>query len=458
MLHSTRRRLAGLASQDRHRRWERRRSVSLRPWIEGLEDRTVLSTILWDSTNHPTGGDWDTGTNWVGGQVPTSTQDVVINLPRQRHGDAQQRRHRHGEQPDDERKYEYQHWWRHAVAGHDILDRREPDPDRRNAHRRRHVDDHRADDLDGRDDVGHGHDQRQRRAHPRAPPARATRSSSAAARSTTPAPPRWPAANPTSYGLFLAAGATFDNKPGASFAFITDASILDHGGTPAGGTFINEGTLSKTGGTGTSTRVGVPLNDTGSGTIQANSGTLSLQGGGTFSGIGHAGGGARRHARLRRGDVTPWRRRHGTVLSGTGAVTHHRRHRSTSRPARRPSPRRRSPVSGGTIGGAGTLTVSGPMTWTGGTMSGTGTTNANGGLTLGAAGASDQEFLSGRTLNNAGAATLAGSQPHATACTSPRAPRSTTSRAPASPSPPTRSILEQRRHPGTAAPSSTRGR
>ena len=45
-------------------------------------------------------------------------------------------------------------------------------------------------------------------------------------------------------------------------------------------------------------------------------------------------------------------------------------------------------------------------------MSGTGTTNANGGLTLGTAGASDQEFLSGRTLNNAGAATLAGSQDH----------------------------------------------
>ena len=73
----------------------------------------------------------------------------------------------------------------------------------------------RADDLDGRDDVGHGHDQRQRRADARAAAGRATRSSSAAARSTTPAPPRWPR-NTTGYGLYLAAGATFDNKPGAS--------------------------------------------------------------------------------------------------------------------------------------------------------------------------------------------------------------------------------------------------
>ena len=41
------------------------------------------------------------------------------------------------------------------------------------------------------------------------------------------------------------------------------------------------------------------------------------------------------------------------------------------------------------------------MTWTGGTISGSGALNADGGLTLGAVGATDNEFLSGRTLNNA---------------------------------------------------------
>ncbi len=64
-------------------------------------------------------------------------------------------------------------------------------------------------------------------------------------------------------------------------------------------------------------------------------------------------------------------------------------------------------LTGGTLTGSGTLTISGQTTWTGGTMSGTGTTNANGGLTLGATSIGQYiETLSGRTLNNAGAATL----------------------------------------------------
>jgi hypothetical protein len=43
-------------------RWAaRRRSKSLSPRIEGLEDRTLLTTtITWNTTAAPTGGDWDT--------------------------------------------------------------------------------------------------------------------------------------------------------------------------------------------------------------------------------------------------------------------------------------------------------------------------------------------------------------------------------------------------------------
>ena len=48
--------------------------------IEGLEERLVLSTILWDSVNQPAGGSWDTASNWVGGQIPQSTDDAVIDL------------------------------------------------------------------------------------------------------------------------------------------------------------------------------------------------------------------------------------------------------------------------------------------------------------------------------------------------------------------------------------------
>ena len=48
--------------------------------IEVLEDRTLLSTINWDIANSPTGGDWNTASNWVGGMIPGSTDDAIIGL------------------------------------------------------------------------------------------------------------------------------------------------------------------------------------------------------------------------------------------------------------------------------------------------------------------------------------------------------------------------------------------
>src|SRR4051794_18517176 len=59
---------------------KRRRSIHLSPLLEGLEDRTLLSTITWDTTNFPTGGDWDATASWVGGKVPGASDDAVINL------------------------------------------------------------------------------------------------------------------------------------------------------------------------------------------------------------------------------------------------------------------------------------------------------------------------------------------------------------------------------------------
>ncbi|MFO0453811.1 MAG: choice-of-anchor D domain-containing protein, partial [Pseudomonadota bacterium] len=54
-------------------------------------------------------------------------------------------------------------------------------------------------------------------------------------------------------------------------------------------------------------------------------------------------------------------------------------------------------ISGGTLAGTGTVTVSGSTTWTTGTMSGAGTSNLNGGVTLSGNGVKDLQF--GRTLN-----------------------------------------------------------
>ena len=51
-----------------------------RPLIECLEDRTLLSTITWDTTDHPNGGAWDTPGNWQGGVVPGTSDNAVIDL------------------------------------------------------------------------------------------------------------------------------------------------------------------------------------------------------------------------------------------------------------------------------------------------------------------------------------------------------------------------------------------
>jgi hypothetical protein len=49
-----------------------------RPTIEGLERRIALSTITWNVARAPTGGDWDSGSNWVGGVVPGPSDTAVL--------------------------------------------------------------------------------------------------------------------------------------------------------------------------------------------------------------------------------------------------------------------------------------------------------------------------------------------------------------------------------------------
>src|SRR5438105_15325257 len=60
------------SQQGRRSRWR-----TYKPWAEALEERTVPSaTVNWIN---PAGGDWDTSTNWSGGQVPGASDDVVID-------------------------------------------------------------------------------------------------------------------------------------------------------------------------------------------------------------------------------------------------------------------------------------------------------------------------------------------------------------------------------------------
>ena len=245
--------------------------------------------------------------------------------------------------------------------------------------------------------------------------------------------------------LTLSSGATFDNKAGATFAFITDGPITAGTG---GGSFINEGALSKTGGTGTST-VGVTLNTTG--TIQSNSGILSLLGGGAFSGTSSLSAASASQIKVSGGSYSL---ADATVLTVSGTVILD----GTTITVPTGSATIGGPLSlsSGSIGGAGTLTFTSPLAWTGGTMSGTGTTNANAGLTFGSPGTTSSLTLDGRTLNNFGAATLAAVNVSYGLYLSSGATFDNKPGA-ASPSPPTRRSSATAAHLPAAA-SSTRGR
>ena len=52
--------------------------MGMRPWLEGLENRIVLSMITWNTTTHPDGGDWDNPADWNGGAVPGPSDTAEI--------------------------------------------------------------------------------------------------------------------------------------------------------------------------------------------------------------------------------------------------------------------------------------------------------------------------------------------------------------------------------------------
>ena len=64
---------AGQRRPLRPRRWRNHFLLGL----ERLENRTLLSTISW---NNPSGGDWDTASNWSSNSVPGAGDDAVISI------------------------------------------------------------------------------------------------------------------------------------------------------------------------------------------------------------------------------------------------------------------------------------------------------------------------------------------------------------------------------------------
>ena len=230
-------------------------------------------------------------------------------------------------------------------------------------------------------------------------------------------------------GLYLGGGAVLDNEAGASFSIADNTPIWADGGSPGGGTVANQGTFAKTTGSGTSIISdnydggAVAFNQSGTGTVAAQSGTLALNGGGSITGTA-SGLSASAGATLAFGGgtfniATTTVGGSGTVAvtgaavavdggltgaTGTLAIS------SGTLTVNAASSVAALTMSSGTLNGTGALTVTGATTWTGGTMSGTGTTDAQGGLTLGGtvANTTYSEVLTGWTLNNYGTATLAG--------------------------------------------------
>ena len=206
---------------------------------------------------------------------------------------------------------------------------------------------------------------------------------------------------PYGNGFYFSGGAVLDNEASGTLAIGTDTSIYANSGTPSDGTFVNQGTLSKTGGTGTSV-VAVTFNDTGAGTVQVSSGVISLQGTTTVSSTGALSAAASTVLGFDAGTASLG---DGTTFSGAGTVAV--RGGTFTIPTGTVTSAAAFALSGGTINGAGTLTLDGALTWNGGTMSGTGTTIANGTMAIGGTAAANYfEYLSGRELDNYGAATF----------------------------------------------------
>jgi hypothetical protein len=65
-------------SKTIQRGYRQRSTILPRLWVERLEDRLAPATVSWIN---PAGGDWDKASNWSTGQLPGSSDDVVINLP-----------------------------------------------------------------------------------------------------------------------------------------------------------------------------------------------------------------------------------------------------------------------------------------------------------------------------------------------------------------------------------------
>jgi hypothetical protein len=176
------------------------------------------------------------------------------------------------------------------------------------------------------------------------------------------------------------------NQAGSTFTTSFNGTMS---GGSAGGTFNNAGTFTKS--AGTLTTILVTANNTG--TISVESGTVSLNAGGTHSGIFSPDAGAT----LRFGGGTHILEA-GTSLTGSGTVQLSAGTLTLNSAVSSASDTTFT-LSAGTLNGPGALTLNGPLNWTGGSMDGVSTVQANGNATFSGG---NRNLSGGRTLNLGG--------------------------------------------------------
>ncbi len=221
--------------------------------------------------------------------------------------------------------------------------------------------------------------------------------------------------NSSYYGLWLHDGATFDNQTGASFTYLTSAGIYSDG---SGATFQNDGLLTQTAAVTNASGIYSIFNQSATGSTEVQGGGVFFEGGGTITGTMTADVGAYLEF-----DGGTFNLDSSSTISGAGTVYFNRATfndagnysaagtvvsgGSLNLAADRSFTFAALSMSGGTLTGFSSLTVTGSTDWTGGTITGGGTLTAQGPLTLGDPNQSDVEVLDGATLVNLGAATIA---------------------------------------------------
>ena len=193
--------------------------------------------------------------------------------------------------------------------------------------------------------------------------------------------------------IYTGGGSVITVKPGATFTTNFDGSInYNLGGNRA--TLDNQGTFTKSAGTGSTT---VDATFTNSGTVNIVTGTLALNGGGSFSAAGNTNASANATLAF----TNNYTLNNGATLGGNGT---HLVSGGTLTIAGNVSASNIT-LAGGTIGGTGTLATTNSFNWSSGDLRDGGVFNANAGGTFSSASA---KYLYDHKLNLDGATTWSG--------------------------------------------------